>query len=209
MSRRCCILSLTAFSAVAAARADSVVLDNAYVRVSRNAAPCAAAAPVGCGLRVLVALGPIEISGKKPRTLARGQIAVFPKGEAYTTPKGEFLEVAFKPDHPQVEGPPIRIAPEKNELLYDDDALFVFEEKLLPGETRPRHSHAQRVVVVINETRLQQWPDGAPELLRPQVPDDVHFNQPVVHVVKNVGAQPLRNIVLELKPRRPFKPASR
>jgi hypothetical protein len=55
------------------------------------------------------------------------------------------------------------------------------------------------VVVVINRTRLQQWPDGAPELFRDQVPDDVRFNPPVVHVVKTVGDQPLRNIVIELK----------
>jgi hypothetical protein len=27
----------------------------------------------------------------------------------------------------------------------------------------------------------------------------VHFNEPVIHVVKDVGARPLRNIVIELK----------
>lgn len=202
MSWRGCILALAVFGVAAVAEADSVVLDNAYVRVSRNAAPCAAAG-AGCGVRVLVALGPVQVAGKKAATLARGEIAVFAKGEAHATPKGEFLEVAFKPDHPPVEGPPVRIAPEKNELLYDGEALSVFEEKLAPGETRPRHSHAQRVVVVINDTKLQQWPDGAAELLRQQVPDDVRFNPPVVHVVKNVGANPLRNIVLELKPAAP------
>lgn len=183
----------------ALAGAAEVALDNAYVRVSRNAAPCAAATPE-CGARVLVALGPLELASPRPRRLGRGEIAVFRPGEAYAPPAGEFVEVAFKPRHPAVEAPAVRILPEKNELLYDGDGFFVFEEKLAPGETRARHSHAQRVVVVINETTLQQWPDGAPERIRQQVPDDVHFNPPVVHVVKNVGANPLRNVVLELKP---------
>jgi hypothetical protein len=58
-------------------------------------------------------------------------------------------------------------------------------------------------VVVLNETELRQWPDGGKEIVRPQVPDDVHFNQPVVHVVKTSGARPLRNIVIELKPESP------
>ena len=198
MSRGPAILASTLLFA-AAVRADSVVLDNAYVRVSRNTAPCAAGA-AACGDRVLVALGEVQLAGRKAGPLSRGQVAVFRRGEAHAPPAGEFLEVAFKPDRPRVEGPPVRIAPEKNELLYDGEAFFVFEEKLRPGETRSRHSHAQRVVVVINDTQLRQWPDGAPEVLRQQVPDDVHFNQPVVHVVKNVGANPLRNIVLELKP---------
>ncbi|HEY2942438.1 MAG TPA: hypothetical protein VGN09_08395, partial [Vicinamibacteria bacterium] len=74
---------------------------------------------------------------------------------------------------------------------------------LAPGRTRGRHSHSQRVVVVLNETELRQWPDGGKEIVRPQVPDDVHFNQPVVHVVKTSGARPLRNIVIELKPESP------
>ena len=55
------------------------------------------------------------------------------------------------------------------------------------------------MVIVLNKTRLQQWPDGQPELFRDQIPDDVRFNPPVVHVVKTVGDKPLRNIVIEFK----------
>lgn len=175
------------------------MLENAHVRVTRDGAPCAAGG-ASCGERVLVALGPVELPGRAAR-LERGAIAVFPRGTAYTAPTaGAFLEVAFKPDAPPPQAPALRIPAEKNVLLHDGERFFVFEERLDPGETRPRHSHAERVVVVIEETRLQQWPDGAAELIRTQTPDDVRFNPPVVHVVKNVGARPLRNIVLELKP---------
>src|SRR2546421_10390722 len=177
-------------------------LDNEYVRVTRNAAPCAAASPSTCGERVLVALGPIQFEQYgQPRRLDRGQIAVFRWNESYTGPMtGNFVEVSIKQDRPAIERPPVLIPPDKNELLYDGEAFFVFEERLPPGETRARHSHSQRVVIVLNDTTLQQRADGQPEVFRTEVADDVKFNQPVTHIVKTIGDKPLRNIVIELKP---------
>ena len=180
-----------------------VVLENGYVKVSRNAAPCASAVKAGCGDRVVVALGNADlVTPGGARKMTRGDIAVFETEDSYTPPAGDYLEVAFKPHHPPVKSPSLLIPPEKNSLLYDGDRFFVFEEKLSPGETRARHSHSQRVVVVLNETRLQQWPEGQPDVFRNQVPNDVHFNEPVIHVVKTVGERPLRNIVIEFKPER-------
>jgi hypothetical protein len=177
------------------------VLENGYAVVTRNGAPCAADRAPTCGDRVVVALGAIELrAGGKVRRMQRGDIAVFAAGQPYDAPAaGEFLEVAIRPNHPPVERAPVHIAPEKNRIVYDGERFFVFEEMLAPGEMRARHSHNQRVVVVLNATELHQWPDGAPEVDRKQVPDDVHFNQPVVHAVKTTGKLPLRNIVIELK----------
>lgn len=184
------------------AAAGGVALDNAYVKVSRNQAPCASASIAGCRDRVVVALGEVELETSGPvRRMARGDVAVFVAGQSYRPPqRGEYLEVAFKPEHPPVDAAAVRLAPEKNRMLYDGVRFFVFEELLEPGETRARHSHSQRVVIVLNETELRQWPDGGEEIVRKQVPDDVRFNAPVVHVVKTVGPRPLRNIVIELKP---------
>ena len=165
------------------------VLENEHVRVVRNAAPCARGGP-DCGERVLVTLG----SGP-----ARGTVKVIPRDTSYMPPSGDYLEVAVRPKRPPIKSPAVMIPPDKNSILYDGDDFFIFEEKLDPGDTRARHSHRERVVIVINRTRLQQWPDGAPELFRDQIPDDVRFNPPVVHVVKTVGDQPLRNIVIEFK----------
>jgi hypothetical protein len=182
---------------------DATVLDNDYVRVVRGGAPCAAAGR-RCGDRVLIALGPIELERDgKLLQLSRGEIAVFEAGREYQPPaRGDYAEVAFKTDRPRVQSPAELIAPEKNAVLYDGERLLVFEEKLEPGDVRERHSHSQRVVIVINETRLQQWPEGSPEIFKDQVPDTIKFNEPVIHVVKNVGGKPLRNIVIELKPER-------
>lgn len=184
------------FALLLLAQASAVVLENEYVRVTKNAAPCAIAS-AQCGDRVVVALGDLILEG---RPMTRGDVAVFKAGERYRPPgDGAFAEVAIKPAHPPVQSPPETIAPDKNSILYDGDRFFVFEEKLDPGETRARHSHSQRVVIVLNDTRLQQWPDGQPELFKDQVPGEIKFNEPVVHVVKTVGTRPLRNIVIELK----------
>lgn len=180
-------------------------LENAYVRVTRNAAPCASVSAPNCADRVIVALGAVALrSGSTNRKLARGEIAVFKSGQSYETPTGgPYYEVAVKSDHPPVVSPAESIAPEKNNVLFDGERLFIFEERLPVGETRARHSHSQRVVIQLNRTRLQQWPDGQPEVMRDIVPDSVTFNQSVIHKVKNVGELPLRGIVIELKPARP------
>src|SRR5260370_40592053 len=58
----------------------SPLLENAFVRVYRNSAPCAGGA-ASCGDRVLVALGTLELSGQK---MERGDVKVFKTGEPYS-----------------------------------------------------------------------------------------------------------------------------
>jgi hypothetical protein len=186
--------------------ANVVALDNEYVVVTRDAAPFAAA-HAGFAERVIVALGDIELTASGTRKkLVRGDVAVFPADEEYEPPtSGSFFEVAIRSAHPPVQSPPEIIAPEKNAMRYDGAGFFVFEEKLAPGETRARHSHSQRVVMQLNRTKLQQWPDNAAPVLVETIPERVSFNPPVIHVVKNVGEVPLRGIIIEFK----SQPASR
>lgn len=196
------LLRMLTFSLVLPANV--LALDNAYVRVTRDAAPCAAANSPDCGDRVLVALEKIELkTANSMLTLSRGDIAVFPRGQAYVPPAaGGYFEVAIKPDHPAALSPREVIPPEKNAIRYEGERFFVFEERLAPGDTRPRHSHSQRVVIQLNRTRLQQWPDGEPEKFVDVVPERPSFSPPVIHVVRNVGDASLRGIVIEFKPDR-------
>lgn len=185
-------------------QAQTPALENDYVRVMRDAAPCAKSNSAGCGDRVIVALGEIELrSGKSRRKMTRGDIAVFKAGESFEPPtSGSFFEVNIKPNHPPVQSPREIIPPEKNAIRYDGRRFFIFEERLAPGDTRERHSHSQRVVMQLNATRLEQWPDGGSEVFVDTVPDRPTFNPPVIHRVKNVGDAPLRGIVIEFKPER-------
>lgn len=189
------LLSLSAF-------AGEIVLENDYVRITRDAAPCALAHVPECGDRVIVALGSVELASEGTRlAMARGDIAVFGPDQSYEPPDGgAFFEVLVKADRPQVQSPGELIAPEKNAIRHDGKDFFVFEEKLEPGDTRARHSHSQRVVIQLNRARLQQWPDGEPAKLVETVPERPTFSPPVIHTVKNVGDVPLRGVIIEFKP---------
>jgi hypothetical protein len=183
-------------------QADVPALDNASARVTRNAAPCASPKTAGYATdRIIVALGDVDVNSLSgTRKLKRGDIAVFGSTEVYVAPvAGAYFEVVLKPDRPPVQSPREVVLAEKNSLLHEAQRFFVFEERLEPGDTRPRHSHSQRVVIQLNATRLQQWADGQPDVVRDIVPDRAAFNDAVIHVTKNVGDKPLRGIVIELK----------
>ena len=175
----------------------SPLLENDFVRVFKNSAPCAAAAP-SCGERVVVALGSVEVNGQK---LERGDIKVFKAGERYSPPKtGDFLEVVIKPSHPQVMPPSAGTPPPPgNKVLYDGEDFTVFAESMQPGEYSAPHSHNLRLAVFLNDTRVQQWTDGKEET-RELMPDVVIWRPAVVHASKDVGKVPIRNILIEFKP---------
>ncbi len=182
---------------------DTPALDNAYVRVTRNGASCASAQAPGCATdRIVVALSNVDVNSiRGTRRMVRGDIAVFGPADSYVPPVGgSYFEVVFKLNRPPVLSPKENIPPEKNAILHDGAHFFVFEERLEPGDTRARHTHSQRVVIQLNATSLQQWPEGGDEVIREMRVDQAAFNEPVIHVVKNVGNQPLRGIVIEFKP---------
>ena len=86
-------------------------------------------------------------------------------------------------------------------MVYEDEQFRIFEERLPAGGERALHSHAQRVVVRLNEVQLTDprfHPNGTPGG-GIQVPNTARFAEPMVHVVRNLSAIPLFNIVIEFK----------
>ena len=175
----------------------SPLLENDFVRVFKDSAPCATAA-ASCGERVVVALGSVELNGQK---MERGDVKVFKAGERYSPPKsGDFLEVAIKPAHPKVMPPGAGMPPPPgNKVLYDGKDFTVFEEKMQPGEYAAPHSHNQRLAIFLNDTMVQQWTNGKEET-RELVPDFVTWRPAVVHASKDVGKIPISNLLIEFKP---------
>ena len=182
--------------------ADTAALENANVRVMQNIAECGDAHTPGFGKRIIVALEELKIEANKGEIkLKRGDVAVFQEDESYKIPGGRFFEVAIKKDHPAYLGPDEWLEPVKNKVVYDDDQLRIFEEVLAAGDTRPLHSHAQRVVVRLNPARLTD-PTKNPGKNKDgslQVPNTVKFAEPMVHVVQNISEVPLFNIIIEFK----------
>jgi hypothetical protein len=178
-------------------------LENEFVRVTRDDAPCADAAP-SCGDRVLVALGDLTLGGSK---MHRGDINVFKSGQRYPPPSdGEYLEVAIKSTHPKVAAlAPGMPPPPGNKVLYDSKDFTVFAEKMTPGEISSVHSHNLRVAIFLNRTQVEQW-DNVTETpatkgnVRELVPDTVMWRPAVSHVSKDVGSIPINNLLIEFNP---------
>jgi len=178
-------------------------LENDFVRVTRDDAPCAEAAS-GCGDRVVVALGDLTLDGSK---MQRGDIKVLKSGQRYTPPTdGEYLEVSIKPAHPKVGAlAPGTPSPPGNKVLYDSKDFTVFAEKMMPGEISTVHSHNLRVAIFLNRTQVEQWenitaPPTGKGNVRELVPDTVMWRPAVVHVSKDVGTVPINNLLIEFNP---------
>jgi hypothetical protein len=176
-----------------------VALDNDYVHVARDTAPCANGSTPGCEDRVIVAISQTYVSsGAKHYRLHKGQVAVFKKGDSYTVKGSHYFEVAIKPNHPPVKSPAEMIPPAKNQLIYDGPRFFIYQEKLAVGDTRARHSHSQRVEIRLNiGPLLDQWFDPPKP---PVLPSTVNFREADIHTTKNVGDMPLRNLIVEFRP---------
>ncbi len=178
---------------------DSIVFENEFVTVLRN---CSMKVNNGYHARVIVALDDMVMSRKNgSHNLHRGVVEVIPANESFDVPEGEYFEIDIKNDHPPLKEPEEWIEPKMNTMVYQDDRFRVFEERLPPGGERALHSHAQRLVVRLNDVQLtdpRTNPNGTPGGGR-QVPNTVKFAEPVVHVVKNLSAIPLFNIVIEFK----------
>ena len=142
---------------------DSVALDNAFVRVLRYLAACAVANTPNFVTRIIVALDKLKFkSNRGTIKIKRGQIAVFLENEYYDLPRESSFEMALKKDHPPLTKPSEWAEPL---IIYVNTEFRVFEERLNPGDTRELHSHAQRVVVRLNDVQLTDprvHPNGKP-----------------------------------------------
>ena len=141
------------------------------------------------------------ILGRQEAAIKRGEVAVFGARQSYEIAVGSpFFEVAIKPKHPPIRAPAERIAAGANLALHQGKTFFIYEEILPVGDTRARHSHAQRVEIRLNNgpmLRQQVWQDGKMIETEPVI---VNWREPVIHVVHNIGDVPLRNFILEFIP---------
>ena len=192
-------LGLCAIPTLAQNTAQSTWFENDYVRVSRDAAPCAAAGP-GCGERALLAVSEFELAGRRVKP---GGVVVFKVGESHETPSSvAYFEIMVKPTRPPVKAPPEMIDAPNNLTLFDSPHFFIYEEILEVGVMRERHSHSQRIEIRINQgPQLSQrvWRDGKVTAMNSPI---VNWREPTVHEVINVGDMALRNFILEFKPPR-------
>jgi hypothetical protein len=181
---------------------DSVALENDYVKVMRHSFVGFSDNHSIYGTRVIVALTDTRIEfNRLSQTIKRGDVSVFQPEEKYKITEGDYFEVVFKKNHPMPKFPKEWIEPLKNKIVFENNEFRIFEERLEAGDTRELHSHAQRVVIRLNEVQLTDprfHPNGTSGG-GIQVPNTVKFAEPITHVVKNLSKIPLFNIIIEFK----------
>lgn len=94
---------------------------------------------------------------------------------------------------------PLKVAPEKQKLLLENDKVRVYEVLLEPGEKLPMHSHPPYVVYFLSSFKMKTTtPDG--KLTESEIKaGDARWSQPVTHANENVGTTDGRALVVELK----------
>ena len=89
-------------------------------------------------------------------------------------------------------------------LLFENDRIRVWDLQLQPGESTGLHRHeSDYLYVVIGGGTLQgKNPDGSNRPVQNMSDGDVRFREidgEEIHEAVNVGDQPWRNIIVELK----------
>jgi hypothetical protein len=182
--------------------ARSTVLDNDAVLVTRIDA---GGEPIRHGSAVLVGVrdggGALHYQGIEEAAyfpLARGRVDWLPPGElsaeASTSPFGEALLVELRslPDAPGVT----RTFGDKT--LFRNERVCVYEEILGPGQVRPMHSHAPRLIIpLMGAHAAQRFLDGASREDRFPA-GGAHWAPGVmVHEIRNIGTAPFWAICVE------------
>lgn len=188
------ILALVAAFAWGSAARAAPLIANDYLVVTRESA----ARHAFSDRCVIVALSRVAVTAAGARhELARGDFLVIPAGTAWSSGAGDYYLAEIRPHHPPGLAPAQPKPPQKNRLLADAPDFTIYEEALAPGDSRPAHTHNTRLTIVINATTLR----GAGGQSFPQIPDAIKFIPGAANhsSLTNVGATPLRNLVIEFK----------
>ena len=141
-----------------------------------------------------------------------GQVAWSPKTGRHTSENvGDapmrIVEVELKNPAPEAapvrkpELDPLRLDPQHNVLLFENDQVRVFRSWREPGGSEAMHEHvgAGRVAVLLTPIDAQvKLADGTASEMRGSA-GDVFWSGPVTHTSKNVGSAKYEMVVVEVK----------
>jgi quercetin dioxygenase-like cupin family protein len=94
---------------------------------------------------------------------------------------------------------PIKVDPDKNRLVFENDRVRVYEVKNPPGGTLKMHSHPAHVVYFLDAGKAKFTSADGKVTEAAVKAGEALWSDPVTHSVENIGTTPLRGIVVELK----------
>ena len=93
----------------------------------------------------------------------------------------------------------MKLDPDHNEVLFENDRVRVVRVHFAPGESGPVVDKRPRVIIVLTDSHATvTLPDGHSEI-RDAKAGTVSFGNAGRQATNNIGATPLENIVVELK----------
>jgi len=85
-------------------------------------------------------------------------------------------------------------------VLLDNDCVRMQFHDVAVGEKTPMHSHPRYAVYVFNTYKARITLADGSQRMSEHKAGDAFWNEATQHVVENLGASPIHNLVLELKP---------
>jgi quercetin dioxygenase-like cupin family protein len=94
---------------------------------------------------------------------------------------------------------PVKVAPDKCKVLFENDVVRVYEFTLKPGEKMPMHSHPQTSIYSLTDSKLTiTVAGGKPESAEFKA-GQAYYHGPVTHGGVNTGTTDTHLIITEIK----------
>ena len=183
-----------------------IVLDNDAVLVTRidDASGAAGGSPIRYSNAVLVGVRDgagtlLNRAGGEDRyfPVARGRVDWLGTGELRAlagSPFGEALVVELR----SLPGAPGVTRTFGDKMLFRNERVCVYEEILGPGNARPMHSHAPRLIIPLTGAHAaQRFPNGDSREDRFPAGGAHWAPQIMVHEIRNIGDAPFWAICVE------------
>jgi len=94
---------------------------------------------------------------------------------------------------------PVKVDPNMNKVVLENDRVRVYEVKNPPGGTLKMHSHPAHVVYFMDAGKAKFTSTDSKVTEAEVKAGEALWSEPVTHSVENTGTTPLRAIVVELK----------
>jgi quercetin dioxygenase-like cupin family protein len=94
---------------------------------------------------------------------------------------------------------PVKVAPDKVKILFENDKVRVLDFTVKPGESTGMHSHPEHVMYLLTDARIKSTtPDGKSNETVVKT-GEAKWVKAVTHNNENAGTTDLHAVIFELK----------
>ena len=94
---------------------------------------------------------------------------------------------------------PVKVAPNKVKVVFENEQVRVIEVRLKPGEKIPMHSHPPNVTIALSSFKGKWMSSDGDATVRQFNVESVLWSGPITHASENLGSTEIHAIAIELK----------